>query len=222
MGLMSAGIVHDLGNTFQIVASAINILKRHPQIEATEALQPILDGAVNSIERGNALIQHVLGFARQNDAPDQDVDLVLCLTALAQPLRWIVKDEIKLDIQVAADMPSVVCNRWNLENALLNLALNARDAMPDGGLLAIIASRCGDDGVAFRVHDTGSGMTPETIARAFEPFFTTKQKKHGNGLGLAMVRHFAEHAGGDVTITSKLELGTIVTLRLPLRPRSKT
>jgi signal transduction histidine kinase len=128
---------------------------------------------------------------------------------------------------VDADTPPLVCNRSHLENAILNLALNARDAMPKGGVLSITVSprreRNSDVlGLVLCVSDDGDGMARETMARALDPFFTTKTGARGAGLGLAMVRRFAEENGGTVSLESSLGLGTTVTLWLPLEPRQRT
>ena len=222
LGLMTAGIVHDLGNIIQILSGTVDVLDQHPTIKATKALQPTIDRAVTSLERARALIKQVLSFACENAGERESVDLAICLAALERLLRWIGKSQMRIEIQVAADMPPVFCNRWNLENAILNLALNARDAMPEGGVLSLMAvpslHRGVMAGVALRVSDTGCGMSPETVGRAFDPFFTTKTGARGSGLGLTMVRRFAQDAGGNVTIESEPGLGTTVTLQLPLRP----
>jgi signal transduction histidine kinase len=224
LGLMTAGIVHDLGNMIQILSSTVDVLDQHPTVRATKALEPAIDRAINSLERARGLIKQILSFARQNDTEQESVDMAVCLAGMERLLRWIGKNDMRIDVHVDADVPPVTCNRWNLENAILNLALNARDAMPEGGSLSIRAtsSRDSDDtvtGVALRVSDNGWGMTRETMARAFEPFFTTKTSARGNGLGLTMVQHFVQEAAGGVTINSELGVGTTVTLWLPLRPR---
>lgn len=222
LGLMTAGIVHDLGNIIQILSGTVDVLDQHPTIKATKALEPTIDRAVTSLERARALIKQVLGFARPNTGERESIDLGVCLANLERLLRWIGKTKMRIEIEVAVQTPLVSCNRWSLENAILNLALNAQDAMPEGGVLSITAAPCRDGdvvrGVALRVSDTGRGMSSEIMARAFDPFFTTKSAR-GNGLGLTMVRHFAQESGGAVTIESRLGRGTAVTLLFPLKPR---
>jgi len=221
LGLMTAGIVHDLGNIMQILSGTVDVLDQHPAIRTTRALQPTIHRAVMSLDRASALIKTILSFAQEADDSSETVDIAMCLEKLAPLLRWIGKSDVRVNIHVAAGVPTIECSRPNLENALLNLALNARDAMPTGGTLSITAAPSSDlaqvTGVVLRVSDTGCGMAPETIARAFEPFFTTKSNERGTGLGLAMVRRFAQEAGGCVSIESKPALGTTVTLRLPQR-----
>lgn len=222
LGMMTAGIVHDLGNIIQILSSTVELLDCHPTIKATTSLQPPMRRAVSSVARASTLIAQVLKFARGDRAEQENVDLKQCLMDLKPLLRWIGNNRMRLDIHVDADVPAVVCKRWDLENAILNLALNARDAMPARGTLSITAMprRNGRivTEVAVSVSDTGRGMSSQTIARAAEPFFTTKTSA-GTGLGLTMVRRFAQEAGGDVILKSRLGVGTTVTLLLPVRPR---
>jgi signal transduction histidine kinase len=220
LGLMTAGIVHDLGNIIQILSSSVDVVEQHPTIKATKALRPTVARAVNSLERASVLIKQILGFARETDNKKESVDIALCLGGMERLLRWIGKDRLRIDIDVGPGAPRVVCNRWNFENAILNLALNARDATPQGGALSITAAPTRNrdhivTGVTIRVSDTGRGMSEETMARAFDPFFTTKTGDRGTGLGLTMVRRFALEAGGNVSIESAPGNGTTVTLRLP-------
>lgn len=225
LGLMTAGIVHDLGNAIQILSSTVELLDQHPTIKTTTSLQPPMRRAASSVARATALIARILRFARGDSIERENVDLKECLTDLKPLLRWI-GNNIRLDIQVDAEVPTLVCNRADLESAILNLALNARDAMPKGGVLsiAIVPRHDGHGnvpGLALCVSDNGGGMTRETIDRAFDPFFTTKTRGRGAGLGLSMVRRFAEENGGTVSIESALGLGTTVILWLPLGPRQR-
>jgi signal transduction histidine kinase len=220
LGLMTAGIVHDLGNIIQILSNTVDVLDQHPTIRATKALRPTVGRAVNSLERASVLVKEILGFARETDSKPETVDIAMCLVKMERLLRWIAGDHMRIDIHTDADMPRVVCSRLSLENAILNLALNARDATPKGGALSIRATSSRNrknivTGITLSISDTGCGMTQETLARAFEPFFTTKPDARGTGLGLTMVRHFAQEAGGNVAINSTSGLGTTVTLRLP-------
>ncbi|MGE0628779.1 MAG: sensor histidine kinase [Hyphomicrobiaceae bacterium] len=219
LGMMTAGIVHDLGNILQVLSGTVELLDQHPAVKTTTSLQSPMRRAVNSVERASALIAQVLRFARGDAAEHESVDLKQCLMDLKPLLLWIGNNRMRLDIRADADVPLVVCNRSDLENAVLNLALNARDAMPERGTLSITAAprRNGHmvSEVAVSVSDTGHGMSPQTMARALEPFFTTKTAVSGNGLGLMMVRRFAQEAGGNVTIESRQGLGTTVRLLLP-------
>ena len=219
LGLMTAGIVHDLGNMIQVLSSAMSIVNRHPNVRAAEGLEPVVASAVQSLERATAMIGLIAGFGRAGGADTEDLDVALCLAALERLVRWLTATSIRLELRVSPACPRVTCSRRDFENALLNLVLNARDAMPAGGILTIEAAGCGggvrSSGVAVCVTDTGEGMDAPTLARAFEPFFTTKGGGRGNGLGLAMVRRFAQEAGGGVAARSRPGIGTTVTLELP-------
>jgi signal transduction histidine kinase len=220
LGLMTAGIVHDLGNLIQIASSSVEIIDQHPAMRSGRGLQPAVARATRSLERAGALIGRILNYARPDGADKQSVDLSMCLADIEQLLEWVNPREIKLQVHVARSVPTIFCNRWSFENALLNLALNARDAMPAGGVLSISAvpygTRTVTTGVELSVSDTGQGMSPQTLARAFDPFFTTKPRGRGTGLGLSMVRQFAEESGGRIMIESEVGRGTKVILRLPL------
>ncbi len=222
LGMMTAGIVHDLGNIVQILSSTVELLDQHPTIRADSSLQAPIRRAVSSVARAGALIAQVLKFARGGRAEQEGIDLKSCLLELEPLLRWISGSRMRIDIRVDADVPPVVCNRSDLEGAILNLALNARDAMPGCGTLSIgaVSRRNGHiiAEVAISVGDTGRGMSSQTMARALEPFFTTKAAGRGNGLGLTMVHRFAQEAGGRVTLESRPGLGTTVTLLLPAGP----
>jgi signal transduction histidine kinase len=219
VGLMTAGIVHDLGNMTQVVASAMNILKRHPSVRDAEGLQPVVDGAVNALEQVSAMIGLIVGFGRSGADDEVLLDVTLCLAGLDRILRWAVPDSVIVDISSPPNGLFVRCNRHNFENALLNLVINASDAMPTGGTVRVQACNSADNDrpavVTVHVVDTGEGMAPEVLARAFEPFFTTKPAGSGNGLGLAMVRQFAHSAGGSVLAQSQPGAGTTITLHLP-------
>ncbi|MDQ2084440.1 ATP-binding protein [Xanthobacteraceae bacterium Astr-EGSB] len=225
IGLMTAGIVHDLGNTIHVLSGTLEVLDQHPAIKSSKELQPAVDCACRSLERARATIKQILSIAREDETKYDTVDLAICLSALEQPLRWIGNSKMRVKIDVDPVAPRIVCDRGNLENAILNLALNARDAIPTAGVLSIVVSTRRVRGIAtelvLRVSDTGKGMSPETISRAFDAFFSTKTGVGGNGLGLTMVRRFAEDLGGNVTIESRLGVGTTVTLRIPVRSETR-
>jgi signal transduction histidine kinase len=216
------GVVHDLGNLIQIAASALNLAARRPQAGRDPDLDPILARARTALERAGALVRQTMRpaceqtivvwrFAELQDVAD-------CLAEIQALIDWVCAPDVRLTIEVADDLPRIRCNRVDLQNALLNLVINARDAMPDGGVVTVSARVAGDcrlDRVEIRVADDGVGMSPETLQVAFNPYFTTKPEGRGTGLGLAMVKRFAQEAGGQVGIASTLGVGTTVTLHLP-------
>lgn len=216
LGLMTAGIVHDLGNMIQILSSAIHILERDPHVRETDALQPVVLGAIGSLDSASGMIRQLLGFVRQAPAAEQAIDPTLVLAAMERLFRWICPTGIAIDLHLDPRLPPLLCDRHRLENAVLNLVLNARDAMPSGGALTIKARSVGLSPcqVEICVTDTGVGMNPTLAKAAFEPLFTTKGGQ-GTGLGLAMVRQFAQELHGSASLLSVEGKGTSVTLRLP-------
>jgi signal transduction histidine kinase len=218
LGLMTAGIVHDLGNMVQQMQSAVRLIARHPQVKASEGLEPILAGATMSMEQAGALIHQLLAFARNDRGMQELVDLPLCLARLEPLLRWCCGNDVELKMVIAVNLPRVLCSRRSFENAVLNLVLNARDAVSAGGRIVVCGRTRIDpiigDCVSLSVADSGAGMEPAIAVRAFEPFFTTKVG--GNGLGLPMVKRFAQECGGYATIESEPGEGTLVGLHLPV------
>jgi signal transduction histidine kinase len=217
----AAGVVHDLGNLIQIATSALNIIARHPRVEGG-ALKPVVARAKTSLERAGALVRQTMDRASRDGmgAPMliETVCVRTCLDEIAALLACLCEPDVTLTIDTAADLPLVRCGRLDLQNVILNLVLNARDAMPDGGAIVITAGAAAHagprTGLELHVADTGVGMSRETLERAFEPFFTTKASGRG-GVGLAMVKRFIQEAGGSVKIASTLGSGSTVTIWLP-------
>lgn len=225
VGLMTAGIVHDLGNMTQIVSSAVNILRHHSSVRDVAALQPVVAGALSALERSSVMIGMIVGFGRSGSDHEEVFDVAGCLAGLERMFQWAVSDHVRLRLTVPPGGLHVCCNRRAFENAVLNLIINSSDAMPDGGTVSIDATQARDESgaavVRVRIADTGEGMPPEVLARAFDPFFTTKPEGRGTGLGLGMVRGFAEGAGGSVTARSRPNLGTTISLHLPVAASSR-
>ncbi len=218
LGMMTGGMIHDFANLMQVVSSAIRLIEQKLDQPARVEAEPFIRGALQSVDRASVLSRQILGVSRADAAQEEVVNLNAALASIAKPVCWTAGSDIRVELAVADDLPSVFCNVRELESAVLNLVINARDAMPNGGFLRI-AAYGGDfeDGatVVLRVTDTGCGMSPEIAKRAFQPFFTTKPVGRGNGFGLAMVSEFARRVGGSVHIESALNCGTSITLRLP-------
>ncbi|OEO28506.1 hypothetical protein VW23_004400 [Devosia insulae DS-56] len=209
-----AGLVHDLRNYIQIATSAINIMSRHADVAASDSLGSIVAHAADSLQRAGELVRH-------SDDPDRaiadDLGLSDSLAEMAPLLRYACGPDIRIKLLVGL-VPRIRCGRLGLQNALLNLALNARDAMPMGGTLSISATLANGPEtpeVELVVADTGHGMPQVILERAFEPHFSTKPSGAGHGMGLSGVRRFIEQLGGRVYIASAEQVGTTVTLRLP-------
>lgn len=212
----TAGIVHDLGNLIQVASSALSHVARDPNVSNVPALEPAIASARTALQRAGALVRETIG-ARKALREIDYVNVNICLSEIETLIRSAWEPSTRLEVRIEPGLPAAKCNRQGLQNAVLNLVFNARDAMPDGGSISIEVAAAVEghaDQIEFRVADRGIGMAQETISRAFDPFFTTKCQGLG-GIGLPMVRHFAEQHGGSVEIESALGSGTTVILRLP-------
>ncbi|KQU93873.1 sensor histidine kinase [Devosia sp. Root105] len=207
----TAVLIHDVGNYIQIAMSAMRLMSRHNGVASSHTLWAMVAQAEDSLDRAGALIR----LSRTGLTSGEDVRLDECLAEMGTLLRYVTGPNVRVRLHVGI-VPKVRVNRLGLQNVLVNLAINARDAMPDGGVLSISALFA--DGpeapeVEVTVTDTGTGMEKDVLARALEPRFSTKPT--GSGMGLAGARQFIEEAGGRITISSTLGRGTAVTLRLP-------
>ena len=227
LGQLTGGVAHDFNNALQVIAGNLHLLRR--TMPGDEPTQRRLSGAIGGVERGAKLASHLLAFARKQPLAPVVINTGRLLRELDELLRRTLGETVELETVVAGGMWNTLVDRNQLENALLNLAINARDAMQGQGRLTIEAGNASlDDGYA-RVHpdvtagqyvmiavsDTGSGMTQDIVDKAFEPFFTTKPEGHGTGLGLSMVYGFVKQSGGHVKIYSEPGHGTTVRLYLP-------
>ena len=158
-----------------------------------------------------------IGMASERAAAVDQVSVTTCLGDVEALIQATSELAIRLDVQIGSDLPFVACDPLALQNAVLNLLFNARDAMPDGGVISVRAATISLEsgaGIELRIADTGVGMKPDTMARAFDPFFTTKCEGLG-GFGLPMVKSFVQEVGGRILIESEYGIGTTVRLQLP-------
>jgi signal transduction histidine kinase/CheY-like chemotaxis protein len=224
IGHLTGGIAHDFNNLLTVVIGNLSLARG--RVAADPALVRLLEGALQSAERGVGLIQRLLGFARRQRLDPRSIDVHGLVAGIDPLLRQTLGQSIDLVIAASADLAPAQVDANQLELAILNLAINARDAMPGGGSLRIgLENRRSDraappevkpgDYVAISIADTGTGMDEATLARAFDPFFTTKEAGVGSGLGLPMVQGFAAQSGGAVQIRSGPGAGTTVELWLP-------
>ncbi|MET4636637.1 MULTISPECIES: HAMP domain-containing sensor histidine kinase [Kaistia] len=216
--LKESGIVHDLGNLIQVASSALSLVTRDASVMATPALQPLLIGASTALQRAGVLVRETLTRNRCEPCKLELTDVAECLREISALVKGACDSTVVVEIHAGNNLPAVSCDHQALQNAILNLVFNARDAMPDGGLITIdaaLGAPTSDAQVELTVRDTGVGMSSETARRAFDLFFTTKGNGIG-GVGLAMVKHFVDTCGGRVDIDSRLGTGTIVILRLPV------
>jgi signal transduction histidine kinase len=215
-----AGTAHDLGNLIQIASSSFNRLARDPTVLTSEALGPVVAAGALALNRAGEMVRRRVGLSQSALPADPCTDVGDCIRELDVISRstW-EPGRFSIELRLEPDLPQARCDRQGLQNALLNLVLNARDAMPDGGVISVeaVMSRGSRPMIRLRVGDRGIGMTRDTMLSAFEPFFTTKGSGLG-GFGLPMVRHFVESHGGTVRLESVPAKGTTVILDLPAVP----
>jgi PAS domain S-box-containing protein len=224
IGQLTGGIAHDFNNLLAIISSSVDVLATRPQNYADKK---VLDAVRRAVDRGALMTQQLLSFARQQPLMVENYDLNAVIGSFEPVLRRAGNSAIEMEIRLARDSGTVSLDAARFEAALLNLVVNARDAMPDGGKLEVTVESVhlgvGEVGnlapgayVRVSVSDTGSGMPPAVAARAFEPFFTTKEIGKGTGLGLSQVYGFIAQSGGDVVIDSEEGKGTTVGMYLPV------
>ncbi len=226
IGQLTGGIAHDFNNMLTGVLGALDLIQRRVASGRLNDLPRYVEAATGSANRAAALTHRLLAFARRQSLDSQPVDVNQLVQSMEEILRRTMDEQIEFAMQLEPDTWLAYTDAHQLENALLNLVINARDAMSDGGRLVIqtgcvqIAQSQPDgpepgDYVTLSVADTGSGMPPEVVAKAFDPFFTTKPIGQGTGLGLSMVYGFIKQTGGHVSIHSSPGEGTLITLFLP-------
>jgi PAS domain S-box-containing protein len=239
VGQLTGGIAHDFNNLLTVIQGNLQVLESLPEMGAHEWGQHLIASALRATQRGAELTGKLLAFSRRQMLQPRQVNLGVLLESLADMLRRTVDQRIRISVEVAADCPSVLVDPGQLESALLNLAINARDAMPEGGTLRFAAQACGQlpnavkqelagplnsshsagptdqRYVSVLVMDSGGGMPDAVKERAFEPFFTTKELGRGTGLGLSTVYGFVKQSQGAITVDSTLGVGTTLSLYLP-------
>lgn len=235
IGQLTGGVAHDFNNLLTVITGNLELaLGRVEDRHVAEMLRLAMDAT----EKGAALTQRLLAFARRQTLSPYAIDLAALVADLRELLGRTLGSGIEIATSVSGDLWPALVDASQLENAMLNLAINARDAMPFGGRLSIEATNCEvAEGewpelkpgryVSLVVRDSGQGMSPEIRAKAVQPFFTTKEIGKGSGLGLSMVYGFVKQTGGHVDIVSEIGRGTAVQLILPVapphvRPRSAT
>jgi PAS domain S-box-containing protein len=228
IGQLTGGIAHDFNNLLTGILGSLEMLQARVRQGRVGEVGRYVDAAVTSANRAAALTHRLLAFARRQPLDPRPLDVNKLVASMEDLLRRSIGETIAMEFAAPPELWLTYCDRNQLETVLLNLAINARDAMPSGGKLAIGTRNCEVDEIASRyldlepgeyvcmtVADTGTGMTPDVIARAFDPFFTTKPIGQGTGLGLSMVYGFAKQSGGHVRIESAPGQGATVELYLP-------
>ena len=229
LGQLTGGIAHDFNNLLTGITGSLDLIKRRIASGRTEGIDRFMDTAMASAQRAAALTHRLLAFARRQSLDTKPTDANALVQGLVDLLQRTLGETVRLRTELAEGLWPGLSDANQLETALVNLAINARDAMPTGGELSIVTANVvrgpgflpsGDevpagDYVAIRVSDTGSGMPPAVIAKVFDPFYTTKPIGQGTGLGLSMVYGFLKQTGGFVDIVSEVGRGTTVMLFLP-------
>lgn len=218
LGQLTGGIAHDFNNLLAVVMGNLDLLRRAKDDERRDRL---IGNALSAVEQARTLTGKLLVFARKQPLHAETVSLNEVIAQAEHMIVQSLRGDIRLELELAEQLWPVRIDPSQLQVALINMAANARDAMPKGGTLRVTTEntvlRDGEalEGVAISISDTGVGMPREVLARAFEPFFTTKEVGKGTGLGLAQVYGLIEHSGGSVDIRSEVGRGTTITLYVP-------
>ncbi len=232
LGQLTGGVAHDFNNLLQVVLGNLDNLRRRADAADAPTRSEIIgsvDGAMRGVERAASLTQRLLAFARRQPLEPRAVDVDRLLTGMSEMLRRTLGESVVIEIVLSGGLWRIYADPNQLENTIINLAVNARDAMPDGGKLTIESANADlDDAYAaehqevhpgqyvmLAISDTGTGMTDDVIASAFDPFFTTKELGRGTGLGLSQVYGFVKQSNGHVKICSEPGKGTQIRLYLP-------
>jgi signal transduction histidine kinase len=228
LGQLTGGVAHDFNNLLMVILGNLQLLRK--RVPDDPRLARLIDGAIKGAERGATLTKRMLAFARRQELKPETVEVMRLIGGMEEMLRRTLGTTIQINIELQSDLPAIRVDPNQLELALLNLTLNACDAMPLGGWLEIAARRMPATGgpqglvpgdyVCLAVSDSGTGMDEATVKRATEPFFTTKGAGKGTGLGLSMVHGLAAQSGGAMRIFSNVGAGTSVELWLPTTERA--
>jgi len=228
LGQLTGGIAHDFNNVLAVIVGGIDLARR--RLDKGDAnVSRFLDSALEGAQHATALTNRLLAYSRRQPLQPQTLDMNRLVSGMSEVLRRSLGERIEVETVLAAGLWRVLADPSQLESVLLNLAVNARDAMPEGGKLTVETANCHLDSDYARQHadvregqyamlavsDTGTGMSADVIARAFDPFFTTKEVGKGTGLGLSQVFGFVKQSGGHVKIYSEPGAGTTVKIYLP-------
>ncbi|GDX38590.1 hypothetical protein LBMAG20_08050 [Methylocystaceae bacterium] len=228
LGQLAGGIAHDFNNMLGVIVASLNILRR--KLDKIEGdYTSYIDSALLSADNASELIRRLLAFSRIQPLAPEALDANLFVSQMSNMLIRSIGDGIKLIVTLDDKLWPTKADANELQNAILNLAVNARDAMPEGGNLMITTKNCVigktdhlllvdlpiGDYVVLEIEDTGKGMPPDVAAKAFDPFYTTKEVGKGSGLGLSQVHGFVKQSGGNVRIISEVDKGTKIEMYLP-------
>ncbi len=230
VGQLTGGIAHDFNNMLTGVMGSLDLMRRRIAMQRYDELDRFMDAATTSAERAASLTHRLLAFSRRQSLDLQPLEINALVQSMSELVERALPEQVTLELALAPNLPTALADANQLENAILNLALNARDAMREGGKLTIATQRTdvraheidtapdlpAGEFLIVSVADTGTGIPPDVLEKVFDPFFTTKPVGEGTGLGLSMVYGFAQQSGGAVTIESEQGRGTCVKLYLPI------
>jgi signal transduction histidine kinase/CheY-like chemotaxis protein len=228
VGQLTGGVAHDFNNLLQVIVGNLEIIRRAAGADSTRILRAV-EVALDSARAGAAMTQRLLAFARRQPLDPKPIDVNVLVNGMSELIHRALGETIEIEVVLGAGLWRIEADANELERAILNLAVNARDAMPEGGKLTVETANCHVDDayaslnpdsspgqyVVISVTDTGTGMDADTMRQAFEPFFTTKPVGRGTGLGLSQVYGFVKQSGGHVKLYSELNVGTTVRMYLP-------
>jgi len=234
IGQLTEGIAHDFNNLLTIILGNLRKLESRDDVSAAAAVPAPVAAALRATIQAGELSKNLLVFSRQTPLEPKIVDPAAVVSDVIEMLTPILGRQIAIEVRVPPDVDAIRVDPGQLENALVNLAINSRDAMSGSGKLIFSVRRATpedrersasvltsmSDVVVLEIEDSGQGMTPEVVERAVVPFFTTKKVGEGSGLGLSMVHRFLEESGGDMQIDSQLGVGTVIKLLLPAANKS--
>jgi PAS domain S-box-containing protein len=229
VGQLTGGLAHDFNNLLTVIAGSLELVQQRVVQGRFREVDRYISAAQSAASRAAALTHRLLAFARRQTLDPKIVDASHLVGGIEELVRRTIGPEIELETALVPDLQAILCDPNQLENAILNLCINARDAMPEGGRLTIETGIMTADAriaaeldvpvgqyVTIAVTDTGTGMSPDAVALAFDPFYTTKPTGEGTGLGLSMVYGFAKQSGGQTRIYSEVDTGTTVRIYLPI------
>lgn len=217
IGQLTGGVAHDFNNILAAILSSLRIAQR--RISGGLDGGSFIENAIKAAERGATLTQRMLAFARKQELQLEAVDLMSSVRDMAELLQRTIGSGISIRLNFPLQLDPVLADRTQLELAIMNLVVNARDAMPDGGVITIGGRQVEEGSVCLTIEDEGEGMDEATLARAIEPFFTTKGVGKGTGLGLSMVQGMVEQCGGKFTLKSAPGRGTTASISLHVAER---
>ncbi len=214
LGRLAGGVAHDFNNLLTVIEGYARMLRDEPDLAQAEAVEYV-DEIIRAANRASDLTRQLLAFSRRQSSQPRSLDLNELVRSTSGMLRRVIGEDIQLETDLCEEASHIFADPSQIDQVLMNLVVNARDAMPGGGQIRISTS-FHDPAVELRVSDHGSGIPPEVMARMFEPFFTTKESGKGTGLGLSLVHAIISQAGGKVDVETALGQGTTFKIRFPL------